>query len=436
MGFSLEALVSRLKRRALRNRRLLKWATMRRRATLGHVTFITVTGSCGKTTTTALSTAILSSAGHCQSGMAWEFGKLAKTIRAIGPSTTFCFFELGATGPGSLAEPLQVIKPQIGMVTNIGGDHYRSFRGIEAAALEKGRLVECLPQDGIAILNADDPNVRAMAQRTRARIVSYGRGEGTDLRATKVSSPWPDRLSLTVTYGQKSVRVETQLVGEHWMTSVLAAIACGLACGVDLKTCANVVKTIEPVFGRYSVHNRSDGGTYVLDTRKAPFWTIAHGLAFVACARAARKTIVIGTISDYPGAGGARYRRVARQALEVAERVIFVGPNSASVEKVRMGKTRDKLFTFQTTYQASAFLSREGHLPGELIYVKASGADHLERLMLAELDQVVCWRERCGRTSECLVCPQYHIPKPPPLGLGRPGVPAITREDVELDSLS
>ncbi len=404
---------------------------MRRRAALGHVTFIGVTGSCGKTTTVALSAAILSAVGPSQRGKGSDPGKVAKALKVVNRSTRFFVQELQADEPGKIAGGLRLIKPQIGIVTTIGGDHYKHYRRLEATALEKGQLVESLPQGGIAILNADDPHVRAMTSRARARVMTYGRGEGADLRATEVSSLWPDRLSLAVAHGDERVWVETQLVGEHWVTSVLAAFACGLACGVDLKTCANVVKTFEPVFGRYSVHKRLDGGAYVLDTRKAPFWTVAHGLAFVASAQAARKTTVFGTISDYAGKGGARYRRVARQALEVAERVIFVGPNSAHVDKMRQGELRERLFTFQTAYQATAFLSKE-RLPGELTYVKASGTDHLERLMLAELDRIVCWRERCGRSGACPDCAKYRFPKPPPFGLDRPAID----EDAERDSLS
>ena len=74
-------------------------------------------------------------------------------------------------------------------------------------------------------------------------------------------------------------------------------------------------------------HPRPDGGVYVLDSRKAPYWTIPSGLRFVAGARASRKTVLFGTISDYSEACGARYRRVARDALQVADRVLFIGPN-------------------------------------------------------------------------------------------------------------
>src|SRR4029078_3604054 len=96
--------------------------------------------------------------------------------------------------------------------------------------------------------------------------------------------------------------------------------------------CLNVaphrVASAEPVCSRYSVHQVAGGPVYVADY-KAVDWTIASALAFIGAARAARKTIVLGPISDYPGSAGKQYRRVAREALTVADRVVFVGPQSA-----------------------------------------------------------------------------------------------------------
>jgi UDP-N-acetylmuramoyl-tripeptide--D-alanyl-D-alanine ligase len=165
------------------------------------------------------------------------------------------------------------------------------------------------------------------------------------------------------------------------------------------------------------VHESPNGQVFILDSAKAPFWTIAGGLEFVRSASAPRKTIVLGTISDYPGAAAPRYRRVAREALEVADRVVFVGPSSSYVAKLSHSEGRDKLYAFQTAYQASAFLALQA-LPGELIYIKASRtADHLERIMLAQLDRVVCWRERCGKRGNCFSCDSYLQSHPPPFGL-------------------
>jgi UDP-N-acetylmuramoyl-tripeptide--D-alanyl-D-alanine ligase len=161
------------------------------------------------------------------------------------------------------------------------------------------------------------------------------------------------------------------------------------------------------MFGRYSIHAKPDGSVFILDTKKAPLWTIATGFTFVEQAQAPAKTIVIGTISDFSGARGQTYRRVARQALKVAYRVVFVGPNAGHVNKLQQGEAKDRLFSFENSFQASAFLAEGGHA-GELIYVKGSRmADHLERIMLSQLDRVVCWRQKCGVNKDCPECKNY-----------------------------
>ncbi len=337
----------------------------------------------------------------------------AETILGAVAATKFCLVELHASWPGLIGESLSFLRPQIGIVTTVGGDHYKSYRSPEATAREKGQLVERLPQNGIAILNADDPYVLDMGRRTRARLVTYGLAPDADLSATDVSGVWPDRLSMTVRCRGDSVRVETQLVGNHWVTSVLAAIATGIASGVALETCAEAVKSVPPVFGRYSVHRRSDGAAFVLDTHKSPLWTIAQGLSFVGTARATRKTVVFGFISDYAGNASRVYRKVARSALQVADRVVFVGEHSQHVARLRQGDTQNRLLSFQTVFQASAFLASD-KTDGELIYAKAQLTDHLERIMLSQLDEVVCWREGCGRWPPCMQCRDYHNAAAPP----------------------
>ena len=217
--------------------------------------------------------------------------------------------------------------------------------------------------------------------------------------------------------GTRGSASRQELVGEHWVTSILAAVACGIACDISLRTCASVVEKFEPIFGRYSVHRTPKGAVYILDTLKAPYWTIPAGLSFVGQAQAPRKTVVVGTISDHAGASSPKYRSVAREALKVADRVVFVGPNAGHVSKLRQDELGEKLFVFQTSYQASAFLS-DKLSPGELVYIKASRSDHLERVMLSVIDQVVCWRERCKvPDTNCLSCRNFRTPHAPPFGL-------------------
>jgi UDP-N-acetylmuramoyl-tripeptide--D-alanyl-D-alanine ligase len=406
-----ERIAARWRRRSAPPRALL------RRLSRGDVTYVGVTGSCGKTTTTRLIGEVLSSGGECRTDAGYNgVWRVATNLLTVGAETRFCAQELSGSRPGRIKTQVRILRPQIGVITTVGSDHYKNFRTLEATAKEKGALVEALPASGTAILNQDDPYVRAMATRTRARVLRYGLSPDAGVRGTDVESAWPDRLRLTVTHGKERLHLQTRLVGEYWATSVLAAIACGIACGLDIEDCATAVTGFEPVFGRASVHSMPDGPDYILETQKAPLWTVANSIDFMRAARAPRKTMVIGTISDYSGKGGDTHRKVARLALDVADRVVFVGPQASHVGKLHQGELTHRLFAFLTSYQAAAFLA-ESAVAGELIYIKASIADHLERIMLAQQNDVMCWKERCGKITSCPECRSFRHYEPPPFGL-------------------
>jgi UDP-N-acetylmuramoyl-tripeptide--D-alanyl-D-alanine ligase len=129
-------------------------------------------------------------------------------------------------------------RPRIGVVTLIADDHYSTFHGPEAAARAKSLLVEVLPDDGVAVLNADDAHAVSMADGTRARVLTFGRGETADIRGSDVVAEWPGRLTLTVRHNEDRVVVEPQLVGSHQANAVLAAMAVGVAAGLPLQTTA------------------------------------------------------------------------------------------------------------------------------------------------------------------------------------------------------
>lgn len=409
---SIRAHVKRLKRRLADPKLRRVWFAMLHRVMLPHVTYIGVTGSCAKTTTTRLIGTVLEAAGRVRTKDDNGISNVSRNVLSVGFLTRFCVQEIAGDRPGRIKTQTRILRPQIGVVTNVGSDHYKNYRSLEATAKEKSRLVEDLPKRGIAILNADDPNVRSMASRTRARVVTFGLSPDADVRATGISSNWPNHLALTVICGNESQHLQTRLVGEFWSTAVLAAVACGVACGLDLKTCATAIESVEPKFGRYSVHQVPGGPIFVLDY-KAPVWTIPHCFAFLAAAGAPRKTIVFGTLSDYPGSASKRYRRVAREALSVADRVVFVGPHSGYIGKLRQGEIGDKLFAFQTVYEADAYF-KEHALPDELTVLRGSPfVDHLERIMLSQFGPVVCWKERCGKKLACPQCGDYARPHPP-----------------------
>ncbi len=146
------------------------------------------------------------------------------------------------------------LKPHVGIVTVVGTDHIRKFGSLDAIAAEKGELIASLPTDGLAILNADDARVLAMRQRSMARVVTFGRAPKADLRAFSVAAAWPQRLTLGIGWQGEFAVVNTQLVGEFWVSSVLAALACALEFGFSLAEAVPIIEAFQPLPARNSVH--------------------------------------------------------------------------------------------------------------------------------------------------------------------------------------
>src|SRR5690606_210368 len=246
---------------------------------------------------------------------------------------------------------------------------------------EKGNLVRALPASGLAVLTADAPNVAAMASHSPCRVATFGAKSDADLRLIEARSSWPERLSLIVEYRGERFAVKTRFVGEHWAVSVMAALLTAMELGVAREDCLSTIETVAPAYNRMSVHASPHGGWYVLDAFKSCFFGIETCLKFMADARAPRRTVLVGTISDYPGSSRAHYHKVARMALAVADRVIFTGRNADRVRKLAAGEFAGRLFHHETAADAIRMLESDP-VPGELIYVKASRVDRLGPLLV------------------------------------------------------
>lgn len=392
----------RVRRRALRVAAARYW-----RLLLANVTFIAVTGSCGKTTATALLAAMLAQKGSVRVGINNNILlSVQQTLLKTRWSNLWCVQEASGMAPGSLAKICAIFRPRVGIVTMIGSDHLSNFRNREAIANEKATLIKCLPRNGTAILNVDDPLVAAMRACTRAHVVTYGRSPEANLRASDIVGAWPDRLRFAVMWRGRSHTVITQLLGTYWVTSILAAMACALEQDVDMDTILRVIRDFEPVFGRNSVHTIPSGPVLLNGAAKAPYATILLDVTVLSEARATRKTLVLGNISDYAGSGSPKYRQVARAAIAGGARVLALGKDASTVSHMIKDYPVGTVLIFDTTQELHEFLLRD-HVPGELIMLKSSAVNHLERLVLGWGTSSICWREHCG-LRYCSDCPYLH----------------------------
>lgn len=418
----------------------LRRQAARHRLALGDVVAVAVTGSCGKTTTTDLIAAVLSSRHRgSRSDGTWNCGLgVVNSLLAVRPGDDFFVQELGAWGPGTLDGGIELVRPDVAVVTNLRNDHYSSFHGPGGAQAEKGKLVAALSPRGTAVLNGDDPLVRELAARTSARVLCFGRSPHADLRVWDVSARWPQRLTFSAGFGGETRRVRTQLLGEHLLGSALAALAVGLVFGLTLDDAASALERGEPSPRRMSPVALPDGVTFVRDDLKAPADSMPEVLAFMAEATASRRIAVLGRISDFPGRSRGCYTRIAGEAMAVLDTVVFVGqraaelwgecrstaaadqlalregvscaPAAATPDPREPARAAGRMLVFERVREASDFLA--GFLRrGDLVLLKGSGqADHLERVLLSRQRAVNCWLPSCGRKEPCDACSLLEVP--------------------------
>jgi UDP-N-acetylmuramoyl-tripeptide--D-alanyl-D-alanine ligase len=420
----------------------------RHRDQLRDVRFVAVTGSCGKTTTKDLAAAILATRykGSKNDDTRNCGPDLVATVLAARLDDDFLVQELGAWGPDTLNEGIALVRPDIGVVTNLRNDHYSSFRGPRGAQAEKGKVIASLPSHGGAVLNWDDPLVRELSSWTTARTISFGRSSDAAMRAWDVTARWPERLSFKVSYGNETAEVRTQLVGEHLLGSALAALCVASLFGMTLEEAVGALVAVGPTFRRMSPVLHTDGITFIRDDWKAPLDSLPEVLSFMRAAAVPRKLAVLGRISDIPRRSRQSYERVAFEAMTVLDAVVFVGQRATALwgdhqglaaparadiirrmtvvpaapgssaqafdDEQRLGK----MFVFRSVHAANAFL--QSYLTsGDLVLLKGSGpADHLERLVLDRKRRVECWLPECGRVYPCDMCDLTYQP-----GTGEPG---------------
>ncbi|MHA6622074.1 UDP-N-acetylmuramoyl-tripeptide--D-alanyl-D-alanine ligase [Pseudonocardia sp. DLS-67] len=348
-------------------------------ALAGHVvralpatTVVGVTGSSGKTSTKDLLAAVLAPLGptiappgsfNNELGLPW-------TVLRAGPDTRHLVLELSARGAGHIARLAAVARPRIGVVLNVGRAHVGEFGSVAAIAQAKGELVEALPPDGVAVLNADDALVAAMADRTAARVVTVGRGDAL-VRAEDVRlDGGRARFTLVAPAGRAPVTL--RLVGEHHVGNALAAAAVALELGGTPEGVAAALSAAEPASRwRMEVTDRADGLTVVNDAYNSNPESMRAALSALAALGAGnrRTWAVLGRMAEQGDGTVAAHAEVAALARKLGiDRLVAV--DTADYPGARRTSDVDE----------AVDLLRAEAGPGDVVLVKASRAAGLERV--------------------------------------------------------
>jgi UDP-N-acetylmuramoyl-tripeptide--D-alanyl-D-alanine ligase len=364
-------------------------------------TLVALTGSAGKTSTKDLIAQVLRSKAptvFTPGSLNNEIG-LPLTALSATEETRFLVLEMGARGIGHISYLTDLTPPRIGLVLNVGTAHIGEFGGREQIAQAKGELVESLPPSeagGVAVLNADDPLVRAMASRTKARVILFGESGEADVRAENV------RLTDS---GQPAFRLHTpsgcsdvtmRLYGEHHVSNALAAAAVAHELGMSADEIALALSEAGSLSRwRMEVTERPDGVTVVNDAYNANPESMRAALRALAAmgkasqAEGGRTWAVLGQMAELGDEALAEHDAVGRLAVRLnVSKLVAVGGREASW--LQLGAYNEGSWGEESVHvsdaQAAVDLLRSELRPGDVVLVKASRSVGLERVAQALLD--------------------------------------------------
>ncbi|MBB5825247.1 UDP-N-acetylmuramoyl-tripeptide--D-alanyl-D-alanine ligase [Micromonospora carbonacea] len=302
------------------------------------LTVIGLTGSSGKTTTKDLIAQLTARLGPTVAPPGSFNNELGHPWTALqaDADTRFLVLEKGARGVGHVRYLCEVVPPRISVVLNVGVAHLGEFGSVENIALAKGELVESLPADGLAVLNADDPLVDAMAARTAARVVRYGEAAHADVRAVDVTLDGRGRAAYTLVTPEGNAAVRLGLTGRHQVSNSLAAAAVAREVGMPLGELAVALGELGLVSTRrMDVFERPDGVTVIDDSYNANPASTAVALRALAGMRGAGRAVaVLGYMAELGEYERQGHLEVGRLAAELGvDRLLVVGEPAAPIHE-------------------------------------------------------------------------------------------------------
>nr|WP_221376118.1 UDP-N-acetylmuramoyl-tripeptide--D-alanyl-D-alanine ligase [Actinoplanes polyasparticus] len=347
-------------------------------ARLDGLTVVGLTGSNGKTTTKDYIGQLLARLGPTVAPAGSLNNELGfpYTVLQASTETRFLVLEMGARGIGHIRYLTDIARPSIGAVLNIGAAHLGEFGSVEGTAQAKGELVEALPPDGFAVLNADDPLVAGMASRTAAKVLLTGESELSDVRATDVSVDATGRASYTLRFAGRTAEVKLAVAGRHQVANTLAAAGVALSAGLPFDELAAALGEVGIAsVRRMDVFTRPDGAVVIDDTYNANPSSMAAALrALASMAGGRRTTAVLGYMAELGEHEISGHEEVGRLAAELGvDRLIVVSAEAAPVADGALAVDGWKGVATVVADQAAAIEILDGDLHGgDVVLVKGS----------------------------------------------------------------
>jgi UDP-N-acetylmuramoyl-tripeptide--D-alanyl-D-alanine ligase len=335
-----------------------------------------ITGSVGKTTTKDLIGQVLSRLGPTTAppgNRNSEVG-MPETVSRVAPDARFLVLEMGARHVGDVAYLASMVKPRVGVVLNVGTAHLGEFGSREAIAVAKGEMVEGLPADGAAVLNADDPLVAAMSSRSTAPVVTFGRSSQAAVRAEEITVDALGRASFVLHAPQGDARVALRLHGEHLVSNALAAAAVALHFTDDVVLVADALSAAQPVSeGRMQLTVRADGITVINDAYNASPDSVAAALKTLTAMAQGRRTVaVLGQMNELGDSSTADHIAVGELAAQLGVGWLLAVGNDDAVQLADAASHGGVATMHVPDRDVAGRVLQERLVPGDVVLVKGS----------------------------------------------------------------
>ena len=347
------------------------------------IPIVAVTGSNGKTTTKDLTAAALNGLGHVQktSGNFNNEIGVPMTLLELNDKHNAAVVEIGMRGLGQIESLAKVVKPTIGIVTNVSETHIELLGSIENIARAKGELVEAIKSGGTIILNADNKHTAEMRTLAGAgvKVMTYGLENPADVTAKDVLIGSVS-TEFTLSYRGEDFDFEIPMLGRHNVSNALAAIAAGLTLGLTVEEIQRGISTLTTTKMRFEVIRR-DGLTIVNDAYNASPASMRVAIKTASEIYSGRLIAVLGDMLELGDIAETVHREIGAELVENKfDTLITLGELGKFIAAGARDAGLKNVYTFDTHEDAAKKIIEIVH-DGDTILFKASHVMHMEKII-------------------------------------------------------
>jgi UDP-N-acetylmuramoyl-tripeptide--D-alanyl-D-alanine ligase len=301
------------------------------------VKVVGITGSNGKTSVKALAMAILSRAGHAYANPGNRNNEIGLPLAVLDApeDAQFAVYEMGAGQPGDIAYLTAVARPDVAIVNNIAPAHLERMGSLLGVADTKGAVYDALPEDGVAVINADEAFAPFFAERAHGhRLIRFGLDASADVTARDITpTDGGSRFILVVPQGEATISLA--MPGRHNVRNALAAASIALGLGVTIDVIAAGLNAAEPVAGRLIAHHLGNGAVLIDDSYNANPGSLVAAIDTLAdVSRGGEGWLVLGDMRELGADAAQMHAEMGRRAKAAGlKRLFALGPLSAEAAR-------------------------------------------------------------------------------------------------------